>query len=848
MRYHLALVYCLVAVQSLLLGQITESFSPTEFMFDDWLGDVNSFTVNAQGQLQLSAEEGGEASIWTEIPENTKHWGIDISLGFDPSSSNQIRLYLQSDIPASEPTNALLIELGESGILDPLRLYTIEQSEETELGQGISELGSQPSFRLKVNVIEGNLHISTIMDEIETLEGVYAFPQSSYIPRYFGIECSFTASRNEHFYFDNLVIDTLQVFDRKPPQLTDVNTRAETVLLQFSEHLDSNVITFSNFTLIPDIQVTSFRFIDEKLLQISLSPPLQPFEKYELQITDISDWSGNILDTAFIISYVPIESIHPGDLLITEVYDDPTPSNGIPEVEFIEIHSASHLDSAINLGDVTLLIGSQNFQLPDMVIQPDQWIILCDQEEAHLMDIYGPTIGIDNMSRLVNTGNTISISVDGSIVHAVDYDDSWYGDESKSDGGWSLELINENEPCASRLNWSSSRSMIGGTPGESNSIWDEDMIVSLEMQLIPQSNQTLILKLNKSILPPEVSDFSLSTNARVTNLDLTNLISGVIELTVDPPLSPSVEHMLTINNFRLCNSIAIASEDFSFNVPSKAEAGDLIINEILYDPVIGGEDYVEVLNTSEKSIEVSELWISNGRGQNRPIETNFTINPGTYMVLTRDRSDISLRFNVPNPQWLVEMDLPALINGEGEVILYRIIGNNTIVLDSVQYSDQFHSSLLDDTEGISLERIDPEGSSLETENWYSAAESAGFGTPTGKNSQFRTRSRLEEQFAISPKVFSPDGDGVDDFLEISYQLASGGFYGTVRIFNAAGHEISQLANNLSLGSTGILRWDGSTLSGAKAAVGSYLITFEIFDENGDTFRWQTSCTLAAKLN
>ena len=848
MRYHLTLVYCLLAVPSLLLGQITESFSPTEFMFDHWVGDTHSFTINVQGQLQLNAEEAGEASIWTEIPENTKHWGIDILLDFNPSSANQVRLYLQSEDSLSQPMNAVLIELGESGASDPLRFYTIERSDKTALGQGISQLGSQPSFRLKVNLIAGDLHISTIIDGIETLEGVYVFPQPSYNPRYFGIECSFTASRTEHFLFDNLVIDTLPVFDRTPPILTDVEVNPETVLLQFSEGLDSNVIKLSDFTLISDIQVTSLQFVEEKTLQLSLSPPLQPFEQYELQITGIRDWSDNILDTALLISYVPIQSIHPGDILITEIYDDPTPSNGIPDAEYLEIHTASHLDSAINLGDVMLQIGNQNFQLPEMVVRPNQWIILCDQEEAHLMDIYGTTLGIDNMSRLVNTGNEISLSVDGTIVHAVDYDDSWYRDDSKSEGGWSLELINDNEPCAFRENWTASRSMIGGTPAERNSIWYEDMIISLDLQLIPQSNEILILQLNKAILPPQESDFSFSTNARVSSLDLTNLISGDIELTADPPLSPSVEHGLTVSNLRLCDGTPVENQDFTFVVPSIAEPGDLIINEILYDPEVGGEDYVEILNTSDKSIEVSELWISNGRGLNRPIETKFTISADAYMVLTGNRSDISRRYHVPNPQWLVEMDLPALVNGDGEIMLYRIEGNNTIVLDSVYYSDQFHASLLDDTEGVSLERIDPEGSSLAAENWYSAAEAVGFGTPTGKNSQFKNRARMEEEFAISPKVFSPDGDGVDDFLEIRYDLSSGGYYGTVRIFNAAGHEISQLANNLSLGSTGILRWDGSTLSGVRAAVGSYVIAFELFDENGDTFRWQTNCTLAAKLN
>lgn len=849
MRYRLTLVYCLLAVHSLLLGQITESFSPTDFAFDStWVGDIQSYIVNPEGQLQLKAIQAGEAMIWTEIPRNTKHWGIDIAMDFDPSTSNQLHLYLQVENPGKEPENALLIELGESGASDHLKVYAIEQGVMLYLGEGQSELGSQPSFRLNVNLLAEGLEVITIMDEIETLEGVYAFPQPHYVPSYFGIGCFYTASRAEHFAFDNLVIDTLPVFDRKPPELTDVETFPDAVVLHFSEGLDSTSISLSNFATNPGIQISSFILLEEKKLQLFVNPPLQSFEEYELQLSGIMDWSGNAMDTTIIISYTPIKAIRPGDILITEVYDDPTPSNGIPDVEYLEIHTASHLDSAINLSNLILRIGNHDHQLPDQVVQPDQWIILCHQDDVHLMDIYGTTIGIENMSRLVNTGNEISLLEEGNIVHALYYDDSWYSADGTSDGGWSLELINENEPCAFSENWASSQSMIGGTPAAKNSIWDEDKSIAIDMQLIPRTSSSIFLHLNKAIFPLQESDFSFSTATRVTSIDLTNLASGAIELTIEPPLSASIEYELTVDNLQLCNGSLLESQDFTFVLPSTAESGDLKINEILYDPQLGGEDYIEIFNTSDKSIEVSDLWISNGRGQNRPIEVKFTITPGSYLVLTRDRGDISQRYAVPNPQWLVEMNLPPLVDADGDVVLYRIDGNNILSLDSVHYSDHFHSSLLNSTEGVSLERIDPKGNSLEAQNWYSAAESFGFGTPTGKNSQFKNRARTEEQFAINPKVFSPDGDGVDDLLEISYQLSSGGYYGTVRIFNAAGHQISQLANNLSLGSTGILRWDGSTHDGAKAAVGSYIIRFEIFDENGDTFHWQVDCTLAAKLN
>ena len=47
-------------------------------------------------------------------------------------------------------------------------------------------------------------------------------------------------------------------------------------------------------------------------------------------------------------------------------------------------------------------------------------------------------------------------------------------DENKQTGGYSLELINLNDPCSDMSNWSASNSETGGTPGTENSIYDNN--------------------------------------------------------------------------------------------------------------------------------------------------------------------------------------------------------------------------------------------------------------------------------------------------------------------------------------------------------------------------------------
>ena len=76
---------------------------------------------------------------------------------------------------------------------------------------------------------------------------------------------------------------------------------------------------------------------------------------------------------------------------------------------------------------------------------------------------------------------------------------------------------------------------------------------------------------------------------------------------------------------------------------------------------------------------------------------------------------------------------------------------------------------------------------------------------------------------LTPKVFSPNNDGNDDFLIIQLQFPTSGYSGRITIFDSKVREVKSLLNNTLLGTINTYYWDGINENGNKAAIGRYII-------------------------
>ena len=109
-------------------------------------------------------------------------------------------------------------------------------------------------------------------------------------------------------------------------------------------------------------------------------------------------------------------------------------------------------------------------------------------------------------------------------------------------------------------------------------------------------------------------------------------------------------------------------------------------------------------------------------------------------------------------------------------------------------------------------------------------------------------AEIGDEITLSPETFSPDNDGYDDVLNISYQFAEPGNVANVIIYDAKGRLIKNLVLNEYLGTQGTFSWDGIDENNEKAAIGIYIVYAEIVNINGDVKKYKKPCVVAGRLN
>lgn len=845
-------------------GQFTDNFSDGDLTNNPtWVGDVSNFQIT-NGELKLNAPDGGFSSLFTEIDLlDSAVWEIYTRLDFDPSTSNQLRIYLQLDNQDVAVANGYFIELGVTGSEDNLKFYRLDAGNEELIAEGtIGAVATTPEFRLKITrEVNGDWLVETDYNGGFNFNTDLQFFDSTYLSTtgWFGLTCKYSTTRTDKFFFDDISARTIMPDVDAPLLVSATPLDENTLTVQFSENIEAasaeNVLNYSvSLGIGNPISATLVAMNEVELVFVT---DFVSGENYTLSTENIKDETGNIstIQTTNFI-FTKIETAEPYDLLITEIMADPTPAIGLPEAEWIEIFNKSN--KTIELEGMVFEDGSAQEVLPAISLLPNEYAIICDDSEVANFQVFGKVVAVEKFPALTNSGELLSIkNMFGEVIHAVDYSSNWYMDSGKKEGGWTLELINPLTPCLGAENWIASNNLNGGTPGRENSVLQNiaDETFPDLLTAFPESNTELLLTFSEGLdfsTASDISNYSIDPSLTILSAEPLPPFNKQVKLQFSQPIVDGTIYKIKIENkVADCagNTIGMKNE-LEFALPADIEPGDLVINEILFNPQADGFDFVEVYNLSGKILDLSQLLIGRVTADDTQVfgvENPYLLFPGTIAAFTADRADVLARYVVPNPAALIETRLPTMPNDDGNVKLYIAGSINPIIVEDLNYDESWHHPLLKDQKGVSLERIDPSAETDNPNNWQSAAASVGFATPTGTNSQFKNSNIGEGVVTLDPSSFSPNDDGVDDFLQINYSLDQSGYLANVTIFDAAGRPIKALSQNELLGTTGFLRWDGDTDDANFAKTGIYIVYIQIFATDGTIQEFKEPCVLSRQV-
>ena len=298
----------------------------------------------------------------------------------------------------------------------------------------------------------------------------------------------------------------------------------------------------------------------------------------------------------------------------------------------------------------------------------------------------------------------------------------------------------------------------------------------------------------------------------------------------------------------ILDEVVVRGEEES---PIEINPGDILINEVLFNPFTNGNDYVEIYNNSNQQIPVNQLYLAS-RDKNMELTQIYSLSskrllfqPESYLVLTKDTNGVFPFFNIKCPLCFLQMDKFPSYNNDKDYVV--ILDDKMQIIDEFHYSDKLHAPLLADEEGISLERNSFTTATNDIKNWHSASTESGYGTPGYQNSQFQIKDISEPLVTFEPESFSPNSDGYNDEYKITYNLDKPGYYINISIFDAAGRFVIQLAKNEILGSAGEFRWTGEDETEQRQNLGVYVVIVEIFDLHGNIHRYKDGVVLTGFL-
>ena len=832
-----------------------------------WSADTAA-TLAGEYSLRHSFDNPEAGSDMIAIPvvnlhpdEGLTSWSFILRHGYDPSSSNNWSVSLFSDrcpasLSADGETSGFAVGVNLTGYDDTLRLWKVRGTVNTPvINSGINwqtEVGISEAVKITVERSEdGKWKLSVYRLGGDLINSVYGIDPELFESSWFGIYYKYSSSRDRLLWIDDISIEGIFYADTLPPAITDCRVCGRnSIEIMLSEEADSSFSTTDNFYLNTE---------DNKPLSVVRKGDLHFVLQFagefinkavnNLLVRCLCDKTGNeSRDTVILFTPVWAER---GDIIVSEIMADPLPAVSLPGREYIEI--TNRTEFSFDLKDWKLISGDQKIYFPPVIVGPHEVQIICQEQDTILFRDYGKTIGLKQFPMLTDDGKLICMCDTNSyMIHGVEYSGRWYGNELKSQGGWSLEMIDTSVPFHFEGNWTASSSRKGGTPGTVNSVSgaNPDLCFIGILNIFPDNNTIIICSFSEP-----VGDFSGLRNGVIPDgPDIKEVYSNDLFLSEfkiqlsEPLIYRTIYKIEFPDELTDFAGNQMENSSFEFGLAETPSGGDIRFNELLFNPFPGDPDYIELFNCSDKIIDASRLYLVYVNDATADTSVPIAVSqerrcimPGIYYTVTTDRQKIIDRYPSTVPENLfVIPSLPSMPDDNATLLLFS---SELDILDKVTYSEEMHFQLLSGFEGVALENTGSCNLPGDIISWHSASEISGWGTPGGPNSVNSELISQAGKISLSSTKITPDSDGFEDLLLISMSLDGIDNAVSVSVFDETGSLVKKIAVNTLTGAEAAFSWDGTADDGSPVNSGIYIILISMFDEKGKTERWKKVCTV-----
>jgi regulation of enolase protein 1 (concanavalin A-like superfamily) len=439
-------------------------------------------------------------------------------------------------------------------------------------------------------------------------------------------------------------------------------------------------------------------------------------------------------------------------IAFSEIMWKPAPRSDGKNLEFLEIYNSNPWFQDISSYQITC--ADMNYTFPAGTTIPGGGYLVIAAAPADITSVYGITNVMGPYTGSLKHSETLELlDEETNVLLTVPYSDVYPWPVATDGTGHSMVLSNptygEGDPRA----WDIS-DVVGGSPGQMDGFTPSPLRNVLINEILPHSENPAVPQFielyNHSTNTVNISGCILTddptTNKFIIPQGTTIGPAGFISFTqFGFTLNGEGETLYFIkpDGSRVLDAVQFgaqadgvsygrcpdgANDFYAFATNTQGTnngsilIGDIVINELMYDPISGNDDdqYIELYNKGTNTISLSGWQFTSGVTFTFP--TNAIIGPGAYVVVGRNTANLFSKYSNLN-SGNTYGNYSGKLSHDGELVVLAqpesFFGTNTIYVeeDEVTYGTGGRWGEWSSGGGSSMELIDPHANHRLAANW-----------------------------------------------------------------------------------------------------------------------------------